>query len=184
MWGKGLPAGMLSTKESTKPQAQCLLLSILVWFLTLIITTDCLYQGVQDSGPVNVFLGMSFPGYISAAIFIPVIWNVKICLGFLSYFSSQREKINLGIKPTTSLWIQDASCSFVSLGGFALFMPKFEELAVSYYCSVSRSGWISFSLFRHGYWFFFDNMKSCNLHASTINASAKGRVVTDMRRKS
>ena len=28
------------------------------------------------------------------------------------------------------------------------------------------------------------NMKSCNLHASTINASAKGRVVTDMRRKS
>lgn len=54
-----------------------------------------------------LFPGVLYPGYISATIFISVIWNLDICLGFLSYFFHQLEKRNLEIKPTTSLWIQD-----------------------------------------------------------------------------
>lgn len=61
---------------------------------------------------------MSHLGYISAAIFIFLVWDLEISPLCLFYCLSQIEKRNWGMKPTIFLWIPDTSCSFVSMSVF------------------------------------------------------------------
>lgn len=107
----------------------------------------------------SLFPGVSPPRYMSATIFIFVIWNLEISPGCMSYFFSHRggEKAWERNLPFFFL-IQDTSCSFYLWVVLFYLCHRWKNLLGP--VIVRHTEVVGFlSLYpEHGYWFFLDNV--------------------------
>lgn len=159
-----------------KPQAWCLQLSSLMWFLTLKVTwlnwpisLDELFTSrsagqerleltrktaASPGRPVDesLFPGVSLPRFISATIFIFVIWNLEISPGCISYFFS-----HIG-KKKKKLWNETYHFPLNTRYKLLLYIS---EWFCFIYVIVGRTCWVPllFSVLKWlGFFLFIQNM--------------------------